>query len=127
MISVRFKSLVTTLTLVISSTVYIPRVLAEEVSQSDSVSAETVPEAIDRAASRSSLLNKGNFFEDRSIAGDAAFTFGIGYDEDRIAKEARIIEAISRDLLSQQTSDGPVIRTRDLANPYTTSVLTTQP
>jgi hypothetical protein len=115
------------LTLVISSTAYIPGVLAEEVPQSDSASAETVPEALDRAASQSSLLSKGNFFEDRSFLGDVGFTFGIGYDEDRIAKEARTIEAVSQDLLSQQTSDGPVIRTRDLANPYTTSVLTIQP
>lgn len=115
------------LSLVISSTVYVPGGLAEEVSPAEPIIAETVPEAIDRAASQSSLLNQGNFFEDRSIAGDAAFIFGIGYDEDRIAKEARTIEAVSRDLLNQQTSEGPVIRTRDLANPYTTSVQTIQP
>lgn len=127
MISVRFEGLVVILTLVISSTAYTPRALAEEADQSNSVGAETIPEAIDRAASQSYLLNQGNFFEDHSISGDAAFLFGIGYDEDRVAKEARTIEAISQDLLTQQTEEGPVIRTRDLANPYTTSVLQTQP
>lgn len=120
------ERLIAGLVIVISSTVYIPGALADESPKSGSGTVETIPEAIDRAASHSSLLSQGGYFEDRSIAGDAAFTFGLGYDEARLAKEAQRLGIVSQDLLNQQGSEGPIIRTRDLPNPYTASLLTTK-
>lgn len=99
-----------------------PGTLAQE--KVPEASSETIPGVIDRASTQSS----GDFFENRSLKQDAAFVFGIGYDEDKIAKDAQRIEVLYKDLLYQQSGDGPTIRTQDLSNPYTTSIrLTRQP
>jgi len=92
-----------------------PSVFAEEGISSAS---KTIPEVVDRAAIESS----GGFFEQRTTGADARFVFGIGYDENRLAKDAQRIEVIYQDLLEQQAATGPVLRTPDLANPYSTSV-----
>ena len=116
---VRFKGLVSLLVLAASATVFIPSGLAQtaspEVSQ---LGKPTIPEALNQAA------NFNNFYKDRSTAGDALFTFGLnGFDEAKIAKAARRTEALYLDLLQQQNEDNPIVRTRDLANPYETSLL----
>lgn len=76
----------------------------------------TIPEVVD------DLATLERFWLERSIAGEAIFTFGIEYDENRIARSGRRLEALYRDLLQDQTQ-GALIRTRDLENPYSTSLL----
>ena len=67
-----------------------------------------------------------DFFKDVSIGGDAKFSFGTSYADDEIAKAARQTEALYRDLLEQQNNDNPVVRTRDLPTPFSTSIRTLQ-
>jgi len=114
---VRFNRLLGMVFLSLSPIAYSPGVFAE-VGISNS-KGEMIPEVIDRAVIQSS----GDFFEERTTGGDARFIFGIDYDEEKLAKDAQRIEVIYQDLLEQQASRGPVLRTPDLANPYSTSVL----
>jgi len=113
---VRFERLIGMVLLATSSLAYGPSVFAEEGIANAN---ETIPEVVDSAA----LQSAGDFFEQRTTEADARFIFGIGYDDDKLAKDAQRIEVIYQDLLEQQVSDGPVLRTPDLANPYSTSVL----
>ncbi len=112
---VRFEQLIGIVVLTMCPVPYGSSVFAEEEISSAS---ETIPEVVDRAAIQSS----GGFFEQRTTGADARFLFGIGYDENRLAKDAQRIEVIYQDLLEQQASRGPILRTPDLANPYSTSV-----
>lgn len=118
--SMKFKSFIGIVVLITASTACVSDALADEASPSSR--GKTIPEVIDEAANQSS----GDFFESRSLEQDAAFTFGIGYDEDKLAKDAQQIQILSEDLLNQQASDGPLIRTQDLVNPYNTSVRETR-
>lgn len=81
------------------------------------LSQPTIPQAADR------ITKLDRFFFDQSTAGDALFTFGINYGEVRAASVAKRLERFYADLLTQQEEDSPIIRTRDLVNPFDTSVL----
>lgn len=80
----------------------------------------TIPEAIEQAVSQDT------YFRDQSLAGDARFLFGLDYNEAKLNQDAQRLEALYQDLQRQQAQDSPIIRTRDLANPYTASLLDTQ-
>jgi len=77
----------------------------------------TIPQAIDRA------VTLDDYFQDQSIWGDTRFIFGLDYEEADINRAAQRLEALYRDLQQQQADDSPIIRTRDLATPYTTTLL----
>ncbi len=118
--SMKFRSFMGVVVVLLASSITcLPDVVAQE---EPSLENETIPELIDRVATQSS----GDFFESRSLAEDAAFVFGIGYDEDKLAKDAQRIEVLYQDLLRQQVSSDPIIRTQDLTNPYTTSLQQTR-
>lgn len=80
----------------------------------------TIPEAIEQAVSQDT------YFRDQSLAGDARFLFGLDYNEAKLNQDAQRLEALYQDLQRQQAQDSPIIRTRDLANPYTASLLDPQ-
>lgn len=63
-----------------------------------------------------------SYFKTESLGGDAKFLFGLDTPERAIRNSAKHIEVIYKDLLQQQDDDFPTMRTRDLANPYDTSV-----
>lgn len=84
--------------------------------ESQQLDSLTVPGAIDAAAG----LN--TFSKDQSVLGDALFTFGLDNQEKRINRAGARIEAVYLDLLQQQDDDNPIVRTRDLANPFSTSL-----
>lgn len=67
-----------------------------------------------------------SFWDHAAISGDAKFIFGIGYSDNQIAKDARRIETLYLDLLEQQDRDNPTVRTRDLPNPFDTSLFELQ-
>lgn len=79
--------------------------------------APTIPQAIDQA------IALEDYFQDQSLGGDARFLFGLDYGEAAINRSARRLEALYRDLQQQQANDSPILRTRDLTTPYTTSLL----
>ena len=82
----------------------------------NSLSAPTIPAAADQKAE----LDK--FWPESSIVGDAAFMFGIQYDDIKIRNSAQRLSTFYRDLLRQQSEDQPIIRTRDLESPFSSSL-----
>ncbi len=93
---------------------------AQAVRSNNQLGTPTIPQAIEQAVSQ------GTYFRDQSLEGDARFLFGIDYNEAKLNQDAQRLEALYRDLQQQQAQDSPIIRTRDLANPYTASLLETQ-
>lgn len=116
---VRFNRLLGLMVVATSALIASTEVLAQTppVNSFGQLSQPTIPQAADR------ITKLDQFFFDRSIAGDALFTFGINYGEVRAARVGRKLEQFYADLLTQQAEDSPIIRTRDLANPFNTSVL----
>lgn len=67
-----------------------------------------------------------SYWQDESISGDTKFLFSVESPENVIRQSGERIEAVYKDLLKQQDDDNPTMRTRDLANPYETSLLELQ-
>lgn len=101
----------------------------EIVSDPDQAGPETVEEAFDRIY----YDNGGTFFENRRPQSTINLVFGPGslirnsFPENQIIRDARQVNLFYRDLLEQQVASDPVIRTPDLPNPYSTSVLLLPP
>jgi len=122
----RFKGLVSLFVLATASTVFTSAAVAQEqVSVSDRISTETLNDAFNRAL----YTNSGNFFREQGLLNQTNTILGQGsivrnsFAENRIARDARLVNLLYRDALQQQASDGPLIRTPDLPTPYDTSVL----
>lgn len=82
----------------------------------------TIPEAFNRAYYR----NSGNFFDNRGILQGFRLIFGVpSYVENAISEDGRSVNRLYREVLEQQVSSDPVLRSPDLPNPYTGSILTT--
>ena len=95
-------------------TVAIGSSLMTGVAQAESVS-ETFKEAY--------FKNSGDAFYNSSILGQLEFIFGInGFAETKIAKDGKLVDILYQDVMKQQAQNGPKIVTRDLRNPFDTSV-----
>ncbi len=80
----------------------------------------SIPEVLD-------LNTKLNSFYDQAFTtGDAKFLFNLSNEDLKIIRDSRRIQALYEDLLEQQDRDHPTVRTRDLPNPYDTSVFELQ-
>ncbi|MGV0027114.1 hypothetical protein [Phormidesmis priestleyi] len=79
---------------------------------------ESPPDAMDRAFNTSVSAFRGPKFTVQTLIGTGSFP------ENAIARDGEHIHLLYRDLLSQQVSNDPLIRTTDLPNPYNTSILT---
>ena len=82
-----------------------------------------------RAASRTS----GDVFKNKSLLGQMSTYLGVsfpwpnginGFPETLMTNDARLVNQLYRDGMLRQTSSDPIIRTADLINPYSTSILT---
>jgi hypothetical protein len=82
---------------------------------------ETIPNAIDRAFYGS--LGK---FSDRNPLRSTQTIIGTpyGYPENQISRDGERIHRVYLDLMNQQNSSDPLIRTADLPNPFNLSVQT---
>lgn len=80
----------------------------------------TISETLDQQS------NFDSYWTDEDLGGDANFVFSIETPEGVIRGASERVEAIYKDLLQQQDDDFPTMRTRDLANPYETSLLELQ-
>lgn len=73
--------------------------------------------------------NSGISFTNDNIGRQLNTLFGFGdfpegsYPETSIRRDARQVNRLYQELLEQQNSSDPIIRTRDLANPYNSSVM----
>lgn len=82
----------------------------------------TIPQAFNRAY----YSNVGNFFDSQGILPSLRLIFGIpSYVESGISRDGRAVNRLYKEVLEQQIASDPVLRTPDLPNPYTGSVLTT--
>jgi hypothetical protein len=87
---------------------------------------ETISETFNRAF----FKNDPEFFRNRSAKRQLDFLFGPGsllrnsFPENEIRRDAELVDILYRDILNQQVSSDPIIRTPDLPNPYETSILT---
>ena len=86
----------------------------------DQLGQSSIPEAVDY----NSRIN--NYYRDDAILGDAKFFSGLTYSDNSIRKSARQTEALYRDLVFQQDNDNPVVKTKDLPTPFSTSIFTLQ-
>jgi len=65
-----------------------------------------------------------DFFQNRSFGRQFDWLLGTnGFPENEIQRDAKRANILYRTGLEQQVSSDPVIRTRDLPNPYETSIL----
>ena len=96
-----------------------PMSSAEEINE-DQLGNASIPAAVDY----NTRLN--DYYRDDSLLGDAKFFSGFTYGDNAIRKASRQAEALYRDLVNQQDDDNPIVRTRDLPSPFTTSVFTLQ-
>ncbi|TVQ64907.1 MAG: hypothetical protein EA366_00530 [Spirulina sp. DLM2.Bin59] len=88
------------------------------------VTLRTWTEAFDRGITFSS---QDTFSTTFTIGRQIDFMFGlVGFPEVEINRDASIVHGIYQDLMMQQYSNGPILRTPDLPNPYNSS-LRTQP
>lgn len=85
---------------------------------------EYIPDAINRAF----FFDSGDIYRNASARRQTQFLLGIGtparnaFPENEIRRDAERIERLYRDLLEQQISSDPLIRTPDLTNPFNTSL-----
>lgn len=116
---VRIKSLIGSLVLTTVSTLIAGAATAQEQRTPVFNPREVIPDAVDKA-----FYGSDDTFPNRNFARSAESLIGVtGYPENLIARDGERIHRLYRDLLSQQTSSDPLIRTADLPNPYNTSVL----
>ncbi len=77
-------------------------------------------------------INDKDMFENRSFLRQLDFLIGIGslntsFVENEINADTKAVTILYKDALLQQGSSDPVVRTRDLPNPYDTSILQSPP
>jgi hypothetical protein len=93
-----------------------------EVTNEAPVPLETIPEAFDNGITYSS---QDAFSTTFTIGRQIDFLTGLtGFPEVEINRDAAIVHSMYVDVLRQQYSNGPILRTPDLTNPYNSSLRT---
>ncbi|MEC4815470.1 MAG: hypothetical protein SAK29_19655 [Scytonema sp. PMC 1069.18] len=78
---------------------------------------------------RAYFKNDPNFYRNQGFKRELDFMLGFGslfrnsFPENEIARDAELVNFVYRDTLAQQTTNDPYLRTPDLPNPYTSSLL----
>jgi hypothetical protein len=85
------------------------------------VHAETVADAVNKAVFNQS----GDIYRNAGIDRQATLLFGLSYPEHEYLSDAQSIGRIYNDVLRQRASEP--VRTADLPNPFTESLLTSPP
>jgi hypothetical protein len=80
--------------------------------------AESIPAAVDRAM----FDQTGDTFQNTGIDRQFTMLFGLSYSDNNGVNDARAVDNIYRDLLRQRA--GVPIRTADLPDPFSSSLLT---
>lgn len=87
--------------------------------------AQQAPENVAEAMTRAVFDRSGDIYANAGIGRQATQLFGLSYPEQEFLSDAQLIDQIYREGMRQQTSKNSVVRTADLPNPFTSSVLTT--
>ncbi len=108
--------------LVLLATMIFPAVVTAE---TETPNYESTNDVFERAF----FKNDPNFYRNQSIWRQIDFILGQGslfrnsFPEHEIARDAELMNILYRDTLNQQATHDPYIRTPDLPNPYTSSIL----
>lgn len=87
---------------------------------------ESLPPTIPQRFNQAFYSHTGNYFDNRGIWQGFRLIFGIpNYVENSISQDGRAVNRLYKEVLEQQLTSDPILRTPDLPNPYTGSVLTT--
>ncbi|WP_088893253.1 hypothetical protein [Leptolyngbya ohadii] len=82
----------------------------------------TIPQAFNDAF----YSNADTFFGNRSLGGQLSLILGIpGFPENQIRRDGRAVDRLYQEVLEQQVASDPTLRTPDLPNPFSGSLLTT--
>lgn len=122
----RFRSLPSVLVLIAAATGFPCAAIAQTASRTaEETSYPTIKEVFNQAF----FENDPDFFRNRSLGRQIDWILGPGsllrnsFPENEISRDAELVNRLYQDVLEQQVSNGPVIRTRDLPNPYETTIL----
>lgn len=84
-----------------------------------SMMSESIPASFNRAF----FYHTGNAFENQNILSPLNSIFGFNlYPEKQIARDGELVDAVYKDVMTQQTASTPPLKTRDLSNPFNTSL-----
>ncbi|NEQ95678.1 MAG: hypothetical protein F6K30_02920 [Cyanothece sp. SIO2G6] len=67
--------------------------------------------------------NDQNYYDNRSIGRQILWFFGLSHTENEVNQDGRLISQFTQDAWHEQASSTATIRTIDLPNPYTSSLL----
>ncbi|MBE9155520.1 hypothetical protein IQ265_01510 [Nodosilinea sp. LEGE 06152] len=81
---------------------------------------QTIPDALNDLGTTYS----GDYFRNRGIVRQGKRIIGLDFPERALEWDANATSAAVRDILLLQTTSDPTIRVPDLANPYSSSLLT---
>ncbi len=86
---------------------------------------ETASDTMERAF----FKNDPNFYRNNSFERNLDLILGTGslfrnsFPENEIARDAELVNNVYRDIMTQQATNDPYIRTPDLPNPYNSSLM----
>jgi hypothetical protein len=115
---------ISTCALAVSSALIAESAIAQDTGEVIVIYTESIPEVVNRTY----FQNDPDFYVNRGAAEQIDSILGIGlvgtgFIENEIAEDGRALTRLMDDLMMQQALDSPPIRTADLNNPYSTSLL----
>jgi hypothetical protein len=87
--------------------------------------AQEAPEPLTEAITKALFNQSGDIYRNAGIDRQATFLFGLSYPEHEYLNDAQSVNKIVKDVFRQRASEP--IRTTDLPNPFTSSLLTNPP
>ena len=116
--SIKFTKLSKILVITIIASLFSVEVMAEETKERETVS-------LNDAFTDAYFKHAKNAFKEQTILrqlNNIFLGFG-GYPEKQIALDGEAVDNLFQDAMKQQSAQGMPIKTRDLTNPYSTSLL----
>lgn len=118
-VALRFRNLSCVLVLVAAASGFPFAAIAQSTSTQPSSN-----EAISETFNRAFFTSDPEFYRNRSFGRQLDLILGLdSFTEDEITRDAERVNNLYEDTLERQVSSDPIIRTRDLPNPYETSIL----
>ncbi len=123
----RFRSLTGVLVFVAAATGFPFAAIAQPTSRTAPNGLATIEETlyptVEEVFNRAFFENDPEFFRNRSLGRQLNLIFGPDFPENEIIQDTRLVHILYQDVLEQQASSDPIIRTPDLPNPYESTIL----
>ena len=123
-VALRFRNLTGVLVLVAAASGFPFAAIAQPTLSTQPSSNELISETFNQAF----FASDREFYRNRSFGRQLDLILGVGsFTESEISQDAERVNNLYEDSLNRQVSSDPIIRTRDLPNPYDTSIRTSPP